>query len=331
MPKISVVIPVYNVEKYIEECLESVISQTFTDTEIICVDDCGTDGSMSVVERYAQQDSRIKILRHDKNKGLGAARNTGIEEAKGEYIFFLDSDDYILPDTLKNLYENAVRTKSDITVVHVEAFADDDSEETIKRVTESNKWLDKLVQDNFKVTVDNYQKSIMELNCLAWGKLYKKDFIQNNNLRFIEQKVMHEDNGFWLKVCACFPDITYIDYLGVMYRMRHGAITDVINRKEQLKKKNEHMMLNIADAFLYIDTYKKEYTKNLRSQIKMSEFYRPFFDTKIGILFRYRWTDEDKRVIILSIPFYREKISKDNKKIIRILGIPVYSKKINKK
>ena len=328
MPKISVIIPVYNVEKYIEECLESIVNQTFTDTEIICVDDCGTDASMSVVERYAQQDGRIKILHHEKNKGLGAARNTGMDEANGEYIFFLDSDDYALPDTLKNLYEKAIQTKSDITVVHVEAFADDDSEETKNRVTESNKWLDKIVQDNYKVTPDNYQKSISDLTCLAWGKLYKKDFIENNHLRFIEQKVMHEDNGFWLKVCACFPDITYIDYLGVMYRMRQGAITDVINKRKQHNKKKNHLRLNLEDAFLYFDTYKKEYAESLKTQIKMSEFYRPFFDKKIGILFRYRWTDEDKRVIILGVPLYRAKISKDNKKIIRILGIPVYSNKI---
>lgn len=323
MPKISVIIPIYNVEKYLRECLESVLNQTFQDFEVICVDDCGNDDSMQIVQEYAQKDNRISILHHKKNKGLGAARNTGIPEAGGEYIFFLDSDDYILPDTLKNLYEKAIETQSDITVVHAEAFADDDSEETKKRVTESNKWLDKIVEDNLQVTADNYGKCITDLTCLAWGKLYTKDFIEKNNLRFIEQNVMHEDNGFWLKVCSCFPDITYIDYLGVMYRMRKGAITDVINRRKLRNKKKKHLRLNLKDAFLYIDTYKKEYAKQFKKQIKESCIYNSFFEIRLWFLFRYRWTSDDKMVSVLGIPLYRERI-KGNKKIYKVLGIKVY-------
>ena len=94
-PKISIIIPVYNVEKYLRECLDSCINQTLADIEIICVDDCSPDNSIKILEEYQAKDYRIKIFRHEKNKNLGAARNTGIQNAIGEYVWFVDSDDYI--------------------------------------------------------------------------------------------------------------------------------------------------------------------------------------------------------------------------------------------
>ena len=84
---ISVIIPVYNVEAYITECLDSVLSQSHRDIEVICVDDCGKDGSLAIAERYAEQDSRVKIIRHEHNRGVGPARNTGMDAASGEYIY----------------------------------------------------------------------------------------------------------------------------------------------------------------------------------------------------------------------------------------------------
>ena len=94
MPKISVIVPVYNVEKYLSECLDSIINQTFPDFEIICVNDCSTDKSGNILEDYSRKDNRIKIFYHQFNQGLGAARNTGLKNAHGKYVQFLDSDDY---------------------------------------------------------------------------------------------------------------------------------------------------------------------------------------------------------------------------------------------
>ena len=107
MIKISVVIPIYRVASYIAQCLESVVSQSFPDIEIICVDDKSPDESISIVRDYAKKDRRIRIFQHEKNKGVGAARNTGIKNAKGEYIFFLDPDDWLLEDGLQQLYKTA--------------------------------------------------------------------------------------------------------------------------------------------------------------------------------------------------------------------------------
>ncbi len=94
-PKISIIIPVYNVEKYLRECLDSCVNQTLEDIEIICVDDASPDNSIKILEEYQQKDSRIRIFRHEENKNLGTARNTGLTNATGEYVWFVDSDDYI--------------------------------------------------------------------------------------------------------------------------------------------------------------------------------------------------------------------------------------------
>lgn len=107
LPKISIIIPVYNAEKYLHECLDSVVSQTFKDIEIICIDDGSADNSYQVLQGYADKDSRFVILQQE-NKGAGAARNKGIEIAKGEFLAFLDSDDYYADYTvLEKLYNSA--------------------------------------------------------------------------------------------------------------------------------------------------------------------------------------------------------------------------------
>ena len=114
-PKVSIIIPVYNASLYLEQCLECVINQTLKDIEIICVDDGSTDSSVSIINSYAQIDNRIKILQQ-KNQFAGVARNTGLANATGKYIIFLDSDDNIKKDMIQELYEKAENTSADIVL-----------------------------------------------------------------------------------------------------------------------------------------------------------------------------------------------------------------------
>ena len=107
-PKISVIIPVYNVEKYLAECIESILNQTFNDIEILIIDDCSTDNSYKIMEEYAKKDSRIVLYHNENNVGVSKTRNIGLDNAKGEYIAFVDSDDYVAPDFLRILYENTI-------------------------------------------------------------------------------------------------------------------------------------------------------------------------------------------------------------------------------
>lgn len=106
MQKLSIVIPVYNTAIYLKECLESIINQTYSEIEIICVDDCSPDNSAEIIKEYAAKDSRIKYIKHTENKFQGGARNTGINAAEGSYITFVDSDDYMAD---KSCYENIIK------------------------------------------------------------------------------------------------------------------------------------------------------------------------------------------------------------------------------
>lgn len=170
MCKISVIIPVYNSEKYIERCLKSLINQTFKDIEIICVDDCGTDNSMQIVERYAKKDSRIKIIRNSKNLKLGKTREAGFFSAKGEYVTFVDSDDECDLFFLEKLYKKAIETNADVVKANVKIIAPDGNvtilpaNEEIKRNQKNNIPLILIGQD------------------APWSFLLKRSFILENKI-----------------------------------------------------------------------------------------------------------------------------------------------------
>jgi glycosyltransferase involved in cell wall biosynthesis len=111
VPKISVIIPVYNVEMYLSRCLDSVINQTVKNIEIICVNDCSQNNCCGILKKYKERDSRISIINHEKNRGLSAARNTGMDASRGKYVYFIDSDDWIDSDYLEEMVKAAERTK----------------------------------------------------------------------------------------------------------------------------------------------------------------------------------------------------------------------------
>ena len=127
-PKISVIIPVYNVEAYLEQCLQSVLKQTLADIEVICVDDGSRDGSRAILERVASDDDRIKLCFHESNKSLFMARKTGVAAACGEYFLFLDSDDYLEPEACEVLY-NKITTEA-VDILHFSSRVDSDGETT---------------------------------------------------------------------------------------------------------------------------------------------------------------------------------------------------------
>ena len=185
--KVSVIIPVYNVEQYLERCLDSVVNQTLKDIEIICVNDGSTDGSLQILEKYAKNDARIKILTR-KNGGLAAARNTGLEHASGEYIGFIDSDDWIDLDYYEKLYNTAKKYDSDI------AYAD-----FIRKGKNKHKIRmhinEEIVSTDIRSKIDNCKN--LTLGCV-WNKIYRKELIFNNDLSFPEGHV-YEDGVFSMK------------------------------------------------------------------------------------------------------------------------------------
>lgn len=171
---ISVIIPVYNVEKYLKRCLDSIIKQTYKKLEIILVDDGSTDNSGKICDEYAKKDERIIVI-HKANGGLSDARNKGIEIAKGKYIGFVDSDDWISDKMYETLYSNAIKYDADISCCE------------FIRTKDFNEKVDEKKYDNIKKAYnqDEYIKIFFKIGtqqCVyyAWNKLYKRDIIQNN-------------------------------------------------------------------------------------------------------------------------------------------------------
>lgn len=187
--KVSVILPVYNVENFLEKTLSSLLEQTLKEIEIICVDDCSTDNSLAILKTYQNKDNRIKIIENKENKGAGAARNKGMEIAQGQYLSFLDADDYFDKDMLKLAYNRAEEKKADICIY--EANLVDNRTGEIKKCSFSVKE-DQLPKDEvfsrYKIK-NNIFKCIMGW---AWDKLYKRSFVLNQGLHFQEQRTTND-------------------------------------------------------------------------------------------------------------------------------------------
>ncbi len=277
MEKISIIVPIYNVENYVAKCLDSILRQSYTQVEVLCVDDCGSDASMAIVENYAQKHSNIQILRHTHNQGLGAARNTGLDAASGEYVFFLDSDDLLGFDALEQLYATMQKDKVDFVVAKTQLVVEDIHDAALeKRKASLEKYLYFEPFACVQVCADTFSENISTLSSIACGRLFSRKFIENNSLRFVQEKFLHEDEGFLLKVLSCYPRYSGIAGVGIQYVLRKGSITNNSNQTAQNKRK--HVLAVIDDALQYIaqrvDEKQYDFFKN---SIVFSDKYTPFF------------------------------------------------------
>ena len=236
--KISVIIPIYNVENYIVECLESVTAQTMTDgVECILVDDCGTDDSMkialSVLDNY-EGSIVFRVIHHKHNKGLSAARNTGIREAQGEYIFFIDSDDYITPDCLESMwalvekYPNVDLVCGGINNIQWSKFNVLDNR--IKEYVDDKNW----ILRNSLGTKLFYP--------FAWNKLYRLKIVVENGLYF-KEGILFEDFNYLIKLPYFVKNIAFLKKNTYYYRTNHSGITHVSNMQLQ----RDSRLTNLSD------------------------------------------------------------------------------------
>lgn len=196
-PKISVIMPVYNVEKYVERAIRSVINQTFRDIELLIVDDCGQDNSMQIAADFAKTDSRIRIFSHECNKGQGMARNMGVENAKGEYVCFVDSDDYIELDMLETVHKIAQEEAADIVVFGAQMVFNNNVKELYTSYSCNP-------SSNFEAL---QLLSTYKIGYMPWDKLYSRKFINNYNITF--PQILHEDIPFAIK-CAYWSAKTIV-------------------------------------------------------------------------------------------------------------------------
>lgn len=188
LPMVSVIIAVYNVEAYLKQCLDSVIGQTLNNIEIICVDDGSTDSSLQILEEYQLKDSRIKIIKQ-KHAGAGAARNKGLQAAKGEYLSILDSDDFFEPDMLKKAYYTAKVEDADIVVFRSDFY----DEQEQKFVPCDYSVREDVLPDINPFGAMDIPDRIFNIGCgWAWDKLFRRDFVEENNARFQEIRTSND-------------------------------------------------------------------------------------------------------------------------------------------
>ena len=226
-PKISVIIPVYNVEKYLAECLDSIVNQTLREIEIICVNDGSTDNSLSILKDYASKDGRIRIIDKE-NEGQGYARKLGLDIATGEYVLFCDSDDkYFSNDVFEKLYFEMNKNKSDLMI--------------FRFIRGNNK-------ESFKLESDKPIKTsriIFALSFAPWFKIYKKSFLDRYESWCFPKYLKFQDMPFHIQSCIRTENISYFNE--ICYSYREDNPTNITNSKRGKKH-----IENICDIFLLI-------------------------------------------------------------------------------
>ena len=308
---VTIIVPVYNVEAYILDCLNSIFAQDYTTIEVIAINDGSTDSSLKLLDEYALHESRLRIITQE-NKGLSGARNTGLDYASGEIIVFVDSDDTIAP-TLVSRCINCFKTSNiDIVSFNHGVFLDNTAQlkPFIKQVEEG------------VLQAHNYFKKAQQLETNTWIPswlyAYKASFLKTNNLRFCEG-IIHEDVLFtpmaltFANTIHVLPDILYY------YRKREGSITyDNIKTekslkdhlfiihslcgfsKKQIELKKQLLLFNfIAQRYVFVIEHSqtissKLYKQTLASLVKKKQvlklipttFYRKHIETETGYMFR---------------------------------------------
>ena len=227
MIKVSVIVPIYNEEKYLEQCLKSICEQTLKDIEIICVDDGSTDHSLQILREYAAKDSRIKVLTQE-NQFAGVARNHGMKYATGKYLAFLDSDDYFETDMLEKMFQKAEKNNSDIVICRYVEHCEDSGE--VRKLNWSFEELFFVQKEVFSGASLNCAGIFQIAKGWAWDKLFRTDFVKKCGYEFPNFR-SSEDGYFVYMLMAKAAGISYMDDAFVKHRI--NDIHSLSNTKEK--------------------------------------------------------------------------------------------------
>ena len=273
MVRISVIVPVYNCEDYLEESLGSILNQTFNDIEIICIDDGSSDDSLRILKKIASSDSRIQVFAQE-NQGAGAVRNYGMKKASGDYVYFFDADDFLESDALEKAYSNAVRNDSDIVFFKFDQYKDN------KLLTHSGPNLEMQFVDadfdDFTFDWHDYRVGPFTGPFAPWLKLYKKEFLDAHECFKFPNDLNHNDVPFHVMTFLKASRISFIPEHLYRYRIDNaGSITN-----NRLKKyDNIFRIINIVEDFLlsedYMEEFKREFDYFKANRITYEIYGRP--------------------------------------------------------
>lgn len=264
--EISVIVPVYNVEDYLAECLESILTQEFNSMEIICIEDGSSDNSLKILETFAQKYSQIKIIKHDTNRGLSAARNDGLKISTGKYILFVDSDDILAENALNVLYKEAEQKNVEVVYFDIEEFCDSapNHEGQCKTIW---KGFDEIYtgREFFCKAMKNN-----EYRCEACRQFIKRDLLLNRGIYFLEG-ILHEDILFSFYVVMEARRISALGEKLYFYRKGHTSITKTKNNKRA-----QSMFVILGEIFLYWKMQEFTYEESICIGQRWEILYRTY-------------------------------------------------------
>ena len=297
-PKISVIVPIYNSEKYLKKCIDSIINQTLKEIEIICINDGSTDNSLSILNEYKEKDSRIIVLTQE-NQGQGVARNNGIEIARGEYLACIDSDDWIESEMFEKLYNTA--KEKDAEIVHCNYYTvhkeDLIHHSSVRYLKTKNIKITPGVVYNFKKMPEHVFFGITNFPCL---RICKLDFIKKNHIKFTPFK-FYEDSPYCLESIILAERIVYLDENLYYYRdletscsktaERHiveiyDNFNDIISKYFKNNKKVQKSF-DTYWAFVFISDY-LHFLKNKTEKFKALLKYQKYFTLNQRLIIFYR-------------------------------------------
>lgn len=254
--KLSYIVPVYKVEKYINQCVDSILAQTLDECEIILVDDGSPDSCPKICDGYAEKfPEKIRVI-HKENGGLASARNAGMDIARGEYIFFIDSDDYLSGDRVKELYAKAKELDVDILQTTYVSVKEDGTELSRSPNRFETERIYSHEEMEYEICFSNKKSRVI----FVWRNLYKHEFLEKNHIRFVEEMKMIEDNPFDTLAFLKAERFAAVDIPVYRYRYRNESL-------QRRKYKKDYDLYLAKQTELRI----KYYTENCKTQRK--EFY----------------------------------------------------------
>lgn len=268
-PLVSVIVPVYNVERYLDRCLESIVKQTYGYIELILVDDGSTDSSGQICDEWAKKDSRIQVI-HKNNAGLGLARNTGMKKSAGEFLVFVDSDDYIDKSMIQRLYDALIGYKAQVVYCSYNRVKDSGKIQAMhqaKEVTSGKQALLGIIGSNKESAMD------FDRRMSVWGAIYSNKIIANSGIAFVsEREYPSEDLIFDIKLLPMCNKVVFLNYCGYNYCQNEHSLTQKYIKERYIleKKMNQKVIEEISqiyDIYEYRDRINRFFLGRVRSCI----------------------------------------------------------------
>lgn len=291
MVAVSIIIPIYNMEKYLSRCLDSVEGQTFSDWEIICINDGSTDNSAIILDEYKSRDPRIKVLENKVNKGLSYSRNIGIKNAVGEYIFFLDADDHIKLESIEELFREASLNSLDILYFDIQRrFENKELCEQFRDYPDKRKYAYPNIYSGaklFELFHRNHDHVVLSTNFLI-----RRDFLRQNKIFFYEN-IMHEDMLFFLQTILVAKRVSCVAKVYYYYEIHQHSIMTTEDNRKILHRFKSLLMIYCEIYFRYLED-----TDDLKKELEVAvkDYAQIIYESMVPLFFQLRFNQASTMV-----------------------------------